>query len=464
MKRVLCIAFFSLLMGLNQSIAEEVTSISQYGITWTFDKKHEAGQFATGDYWVLGPVNVIGITTDLHAPGFTPGPGQDGSMVNPGIDDKQGYDNRLSSYDATRNASIIGGKPVAADNPLVLTNNASLVSMVSWLCKSDQDTEPGTPKFDAGRKGVPRPATRRGAILTVLSAAPPNQSFRPPYAGDDKTVKFNINQLDPSKLKNLPPVADTPDPRVLAKQMERPWLDHVHQYLGSMVHPSENMPDYGQQMGHIMVQVSLLLQLDFSKMSGKPTKDKLLIELVQYGIDLAGIADHGGGWPANGGHHMGRKWPILFAGVMLNDAHMSDVGNWKTCFQEDEDTFYVSQREVEITNGPKWNPDKRGGHPEAYSTNDIGMAEWGICHATKPAADNRDWLAIYRSTNNSVYPGFVLAARIMGLEKAWNHPALFDYTDRLMNIPEDLSHPNRPLVFVVNMWKAYGVQKTTADR
>jgi hypothetical protein len=33
-----------------------------------------------------------------------------------------------------------------------------------------------------------------------------------------------------------------------------------------------------------------------------------------------------------GGH--GRKFPILFAGAMLHDSHMLEVGTWDTRFQD----------------------------------------------------------------------------------------------------------------------------------
>lgn len=462
MNKYLCIIAFSFL-SLGQAPAEEANHISQYGITWTFDKAYPIGQFCTGDYWVRGPVTVIKITTDLHAPGFAPQPGEDGSMVNPGTDNKQGYDNRLASYDAKLNAALIGGKPISANNPLVLKVNSSLVSMVSWLYKSEQDTEPGTPKFNGGTK-APRPVTRAGAVLTVLPSAPVAGSFRPPYAGNDKTVKFNVKGLDLSKLKNLAPVAATPNPESLAKQMERPWLDHVNEYLGAMVHPSENMPNYGREIAQILSQVALLLHVDFSKLPGNPAKDKLLAQFVQFGIDCTGIADNGGGWPANGGHHLGRKWPILFAGVMLNDSHMKDVGHWKTRFQEDEQTFYVTQAEVDITHSPQWKPDKRGGAPEPYTKENIGLPEWGIGHAVQPTADNREWRATYRGINTPIYPGFVLAARLMGQEEAWNHQALFDYTDRWMKMSGGAAIPNTTEatpIFVANMWKAYGGQAAT---
>ncbi len=38
------------------------TEISQYGITWTFDRPAKTGRFITGDWWVLGPVTIVKIT------------------------------------------------------------------------------------------------------------------------------------------------------------------------------------------------------------------------------------------------------------------------------------------------------------------------------------------------------------------------------------------------------------------
>src|SRR5437763_284412 len=36
-------------------------SVSQYGITWTFDKPARVGQFVNGDWYVVGPVIVSDI-------------------------------------------------------------------------------------------------------------------------------------------------------------------------------------------------------------------------------------------------------------------------------------------------------------------------------------------------------------------------------------------------------------------
>ena len=185
MKKIFTLGILSVLLSLTQATAEVADHISQYGITWTFDKAYPIGQFCTGDYWVVGPVNVIQITTDLHAQGFTPKPGEDGSMVNPGTDIHQGYSPQvdLKTYQADLNASLVGGEPISAGNPLILKTDSSLVSMVNWLYKSEKEVEPGAPVFI---HGFVCPTPRSGAVLTVLPKAPPEGSFRPPYCGNDK--------------------------------------------------------------------------------------------------------------------------------------------------------------------------------------------------------------------------------------------------------------------------------------
>ena len=57
----------------------------------------------------------------------------------------------------------------------------------------------------------------------------------------------------------------------------------------------------------------------------------------------------------------------------------------------------------------------------------------------------------------------ILAARTMGLEEAWNHKALFDYTDRWMKLTNGLPSGGNGAgdspVFYRNMWDKYGSAK-----
>ena len=437
-------ALFSAALALVAATASAATDIQHNGVTWTLaGDTHVTGTFVTGDPWVVGPVTVVAITTDRHAPGFEPRKGQDGSMVNPLVGHdraKQGYDDGLPSYDPSLNAGRPNGRPVARANPLPLKAGSTLVSSVSWLYRSPQDAEPGCPRFNGTTK-APRPVTRAMGVLTVLAAAPAKGSFRPPYAGDDKTVRFHVDRLDRSKLLALDPVPATPDVSRLEEALSRTWVDHAFDWMGAMVHPSEHMPNYGRDMANILLEASLVLHLDVDQLPGKPSKDRLLISLVQFGIDSTGIADAGGGWRANGGHGLGRKWPILFAGAVLGDPHMTNVGRWPRGFnqgvefQEDQQHFHVTEADVARTHGNAWAPDRRNvkrGQALPYDAEHVGMAEWGIRHAYRPEADNRHPAAMYRQINSGIIPGFALLARMMGLQDAWNHDAMFDYADRFM--------------------------------
>ncbi len=436
------------------------TSISQYGITWTFDKDYEIGQYCSGDYWVKGPVTIISIENDWHTHGLLPEEGHDGSMLNPNAAGRQGYDKRLKNYDAKLNISYRNGKKISVDNPLLVENNSTLLSSISWLCKSDKEKEPGCPRVNGGTK-APRPVLRDIAVLTVVAEIPEEGSFRPAYCAEDKSVKFNVKQLKKELLLKLKAPDSAPKLSDLAKRVQRPWIDHVHQYLGAMTHPTNNMPEYGREVSTLIGVMGLALHLDVPMTE----KEKLLIGYVQLGIDLAGIADAGGSWPSNGGHLMGRKWPILFAGLLLDDKHMKNVGQWKTGFQEDLDTFYVSQADIDMTHSAKWKPDKRA-QKLPYEKEHLGLPEWGIRHVKDPWADNLHWSATYRSINQQSYPGFVLCAHLMGQRKAWNHEPLFDFIDRSIHFG---AHNNGPGTkryaiytfggkFIHDMWKMYRSQ------
>ena len=355
---------------------------------------------------MVGPVEVVSIEPggqslerrDFH-----------GSMLNPspraGV--RQGYDSAMydkyassGSYDPELNVAL----GVSAESPLLLEPHSSVVSSLSLR-------EPGA-----------RPQLRTAAILTVLAEPAPIGSFRPPYCGADKTPRFTIEDLDRSLLESLEPVVGTPHLREVEGWFERPWIDHVPGWTGRYIHPRDNMPDYGREIADQVGIAALMLHMDFPLAD----KEQLLIRFVQLGIDLNGIVQDGGVrvWPPAGGHHSGRKWPILFAGLMLGDPEMSAIGfDERVLFGEDGQTFFVEESSPGVINGG------HGGYREA----DLGKADWGQFHATDPDKDNRRWgqgADPYRTCcTANVWYGQLLAARIMGAQGLWNHDALFAYQD-----------------------------------
>ena len=181
--------------------------------------------------------------------------------------------------------------------------------------------------------------------------------------------------------------------------------------------------------------------------------------MVQYGLDVYGAAREGAAWTNDGGHNMGRKMPLLLAGVVLGDPDILEYGDASKhfIFQEDQQTFYVTQEDVDRA---RHTADERRRDP--YTVDMIGTPEWGIMHHTAPAYDGSNYCTHYREINGFTIMAHVLIARLMGLQEIWNWPAVFDYHDRFVEVivpdPQDMTlfarHP-----FYFKMWEEYRYSK-----
>ncbi len=427
------------------SSVDKTTSISQYGITWYFDGEVEYGRYVTGDYWVVGPVTIVDIDPEsysstqasVHRTSSVTTRYLNGSMINPrGGVNVTGFDNGGRSpgsggYSHEHNVSW----GLDEENPLELSAGDSLLSSVSRYT------------FTSG------PPLLTVAVLTVVDQPPPEGSFRPPYVGHDKTIKHNIEDVESNinRLQNLDIVGNPRSWETVHQEMQRPVIDFWHEWTRSNITPLLNNDSYGREFNQRHGAAILMLNMNYSEAQKMP----VLISVVQRGIDLYSIykdAVDGPGdfpWPPNGGHAHGRFWPILFAGYMLNDPDMMNIGETNDFtyeggdeehgakigtgrrFQENAQTFYVRPYDVErqdmIDHG-------RGSH-ELYQDEHVGMPEWGIRHWVRPWQDSADWSFSYRrNENGSTYQAVALAAMAMGLRQAWNNDAFFDYTDRHMTI------------------------------
>jgi len=432
--------------------AVQQSRISQFGITWTFNKDYSVGQFANGDYWVVGPVTITGISPASVESG---GRVINGSMVNPSpkLGIRQGYDSamygrytRAGNFDPSLNVARPNGRDLSESNPLVLQPDCSLVSTVSM---SEADSSP---------------KLKTAAVLTVLESPAPEASFRPHYAGSDKTIRFNTSQLDYTLLASLKPVPGAPSLASVERYFERPWLDHIPGWLGRSHHPLDNMEDYDRDICTREGIGALMLHLNFENQR----KETLLIRYTQVGIDLYGVIQDGGN--ENWRQDSGRKFPILFAGLVLNDPDMKSIGEKSgdyahtapygpdnpppdlIQFEEDSTVFYVTQRDVDMTHDPQWNPDRRDAMRLPYEKEDIGLPEWGKGGLYDRTYINKYWKTTYRQVICQAYGGFVLAMHIMGVKDLWNHDAMFDYTDRYMRVEVDWRQTSR---FVESMWDTY---------
>lgn len=424
--------------------------ISQYGITWTFDRAVRAGQFVTGDWWVIGPVKIIRITP---APG--PVPHEDmhlslnrwndtslkndtamrnGSMVVVKTGATQGYDSRAAGYSASQSITL----------PYELKPGTSLISSISNP-KLPVDNFAANIMWPSEKTS--ETVMRTAAVLTCLDKVPPPNSFRPPYAGTDKPI-FSAEDILWDLLPSLKPAGEIPSWEEFERYFQRPWIDHVMSWSQQQLVPNENGPNYGREHARIVSIASLMVSLDVPR----ERKEKLTIGLIQRGIDLYGLARAGGFWNEGGGHSSGRKWPILFASIMLGERSLTNLPP-TAIFQEDTQTYY----------GKGWfgqtalywmvqHHGKRDRYEEKHPD------QWDEWDRTTES---------YRICCNAVgWVGTALVARHMEAIKLWNHDAYFDYVDRWMreDDPYAKARGKRPRPdketttfdpFVTAMWRAH---------
>lgn len=392
------------------------SQVSQFGITWTFDRAYPVGQFITGDWWVLGPVEIVGVSPK-------PGPVSEdsyeaaanrwgdkalkadprmrnGSMIVDRHSGKVGYDSRSPNFSSALSLSF----------PMELKPNQSLVSSESFEIPGGQNL--AHPIMWAGEKNSTN-VLKTAAILTCLDRAPAADAFRPAYCGTEKVI-YRESSIVWDRLKDLAPRGPRPDWKQLERYFERPWLDHTAHWSIQSLGPAENNPIYGREFARLTGLAALALNTK----APREKKRRTLIGLIQYGIDLQGFIAVGGNWQADGGHFSGRKLPLLFAGFMLGEDSLTRPSP-SVRFQEDQDTYYEETyfgAAVSFQMGTHHGP--RAPYEHKFPS------EWD-------AFDRRSE-SYRRCCNGKAWIATALAVRIMGGVDSWNHDAFFDYCDRWM--------------------------------
>lgn len=429
---VIILVLFSII-GFNSATAFAATSVTKNGITWTFGSDYQVGQYVNGDYWVLDTGS--GVRVNSVSP--SPSGSSNGSVINPAGGTSQGYDGRIDGYNSSLRVSF----------PRTLTAGQSLVSTQSRNASAN-----GTDLL--GALVVPAHCyLERAAVLTVVSSVPNAQSFRPPYVGTSKPTYLASN-MNKSQLLKLP-LSSKPSASYVnevAGYFKEVWLDHKPVWVCRMMHPIRNMPNYGREIGIATSRAACLLLLDYTDAQLQP----LLINFVQTGIDLYHMSLLSNNWPGEGGHANGRKWPILFAGIMLNNSAMKNP----TCrFGEDDQTYYgvTASRNPGQQYVAYWGANCSS----SYQANGCTGGGTKDC---RPSAKNGDACQDYRNCCTSyTWVGYALAAQLMGAEGIWNHGAFFDYVDRWMGYGNDprvgsgdwVQPGETSTSFISSMWNTY---------
>jgi hypothetical protein len=399
------------------------SSITKDGITWTFSQPVPVGQFVTGDYYVVGPVTI----TAIDPPPTTSSPFLNGSVVNlPTANGKSAFDSRLN--DGTDqswwfDASLRSYPPIALKPGDSLVSSISLPqihSLPEVMRASDMSASP----------------VRTVSVLTVLAAAPSADAFRPSYCDRSQAI-YHAGVLQRSLLPSLAPPnpSQTPALAQFEAWYRRPWID-TNAFLFDA--PAEYMPSYGQHIAFADSYASLLLMLNFPA----DQKVNLTNYFVQYGIDLYGCVQAGYGWPAFGGHRSGRKLPIVFAGILLNNDGMKNVSTtFPNKFGEDMQTMYVNKLPPAGTYQHAWQGATviyAGHYGVTTDGAPVSAGLYGPYEQLQPSAwplinPNEQLGEAYRRCCTSVsWVGEALTIHILHSENVWNYPPFFDYVDRWM--------------------------------
>ncbi|MGD0114199.1 MAG: hypothetical protein ABSD48_20255 [Armatimonadota bacterium] len=402
-------------------------SVSQYGITWTFDKPARVGHFVNGDWYVVDPVTVVAIDpkplygTEIPDVQLDVGDKdhpvdqrvRNGFMLNPPAAMKVAYDSGVHNW---FDPSLIQKLPVAMKPGDSLVSTISMPKGLVLKAQLTNEIERGV--------GDSSPI-RTAAVLTCMAAPQPPDAFRPAFC--DRTSKVYLSRnLRRDLLPRVTATKSAPDVALYARFTQRPWVGTG--FFG-FEEPVENMPQYAREYGRVVGTSALLLCTDL-----KPEqKETLLVNYVQVGIDLGGMVRAGHpGWTGFGGHGSGRKLPIVFAGLLLGDQQLANINKSfpKVSFGEDEQTAY----------GDCWTGAKVvfAGHSGIDVVTGEGRSRdngWGPYEHTQPNAWKEGPItseAYRRCCTSMAWVAQALALHLMKAETAWDHPAFFDYVDRWM--------------------------------
>lgn len=374
------------------------SSVSQHGVTFNFDKGYRVGQFANGDFWVRGPVSLV-----LVSPGFDGS--HHGFEINPSSIDDQGFDARIGAFKPSLVPSL----------PLTVTGGKSIVKSVSSEPLNDADC---------------RPCLKTAVVLTVLDAVPVDQGqslFRPPYFGSQKPL-YSVNDIRFDRLPSLAPTANPPSLSTLEGWYNRVQLDHKTNWMGRVMHPADNMPDYGSDIATQSAVTVLRLMLN----DPVSAKRQATINFLQNGIDLFHVAQNNGKWPPNGGHSDGRKLAIAFAGVLLdnNAMRLLSATAGEDVFSENGSVFFSP-----VANRPLYG--QPGCSETQYWNNVIEDTGSRTCRDPYGYVDGgrHPGGGYLFSANSQNWKGTALAVRsIPLLRQAWNDEEFLDFVDRWVSV------------------------------
>ena len=430
----------------NVSGGAYASSVTQHGITWTFDQPYQVGQYCNGDWWVVGPIVLLGPVSELATdPTKNITGGINGTMVNPvptiGIKSTHGFDYRIATAFYKDNPYYSAEKNIGLQMPYSVAAGSSVLSCLSYL-----------------------PAVRNGrqlehmACLTVVDSPPPEGSFRPTYFGSgNKTPTHNKSQIDYTKLQTLPTISSA-NLAFNETRVARAMFNLGDLFSNNYLIAINNTPHIKSNYGREVLVGFSIAALEMNLNHTDAQKEKIVIGMVQQGLDYwSGIAQ-GLRFKANGGQVYGHKLPVAIAGRVLNDAAILSLlpraANGGV-FADDITHYYVTQQDIDTARYVGSDPTRP---VLPFPQESLGMPEWGADGGYPKNTGGYNFFDL--SYRTSIGPGTVamaLAAQLSGVRSPWACEQMFEYADVYYRIDSSRAADNalRIRIFVRDMWEAY---------
>lgn len=280
---------------------QTTTSITQFGIAWTFSEPREYGQFANGDYWVQGPVTITSMTPDWNET-----TGRNGWMVDPGMAAAHGYSTGTPNYNAA----------VRPPLPLTLTQG-SVVKTIGI----------------AGAGSSSSTSVKTAAVLTILPDIPAGRGagyFRPPYNGTAKPLHA-VADLRQDLMPNLVATASAPSLASVKADWDACLPLENNPSRSRLMRPSDVLNDYGPDELDNKNAAMLRLMCNDSWESKLPA----MISFTQYALDKAYAVKLGYRHTSGDGHDPNHHIVAAWGATLLNITDILDVLSTATGFHDD---------------------------------------------------------------------------------------------------------------------------------
>ncbi|UYV15860.1 SwmB domain-containing protein [Porphyrobacter sp. ULC335] len=454
--------------------ASLASQVSRSGVTFTFGSPRPAGQYANGDWWVLGPVTITAISpaSTLHngTSGLLTGSGNTtppytgrvvhGTMINPG------------------NRSFASGGNLAnnSTNTLQGWDSLGLGGLPSPVYSAPSNVDPGATgtalavtsgsvvKFVSRLTDLPinnRPAGNDMVVLTVVSDVPAPDAIRPGVSRQSKATQVRASDFDVSVFKNFAPTANTP-----TYGQAISWVSRYHETSmpdsinNTRTKGINNHPEYGRDIARNLH--SALLCLHLSSFTATQ-KREILTALAAIADDLVSRAEEGSITLGAGG---GNSWKVPIIVVCAAALGTRAPASWLAQLAPDKRSIWAENSQIFRVSGydialPRFTAD---GRPRsAYTQQMIGSAEWGEQQMTAPQNSGSNWDALYRDIVNYSLIGGTLAVELTtGAKALWDYPEFWLYMDTVYGRRTEGGAGNTVLPFVQEMLTAYRVPKLAA--